>query len=300
MPDRPSLDHGDSRYERQRGTWSSKGLTVPRALSHELDAKAKQDPDLWERCEAQDFDDDPRNRGRVRLSGVSLLTPAELAEAQMEIPVPGYQSPAGHRRKRDLEHLDGSFKKDRELVLTGDIDGGWRPTEQAWYFHASAPIQLPADYVLSCVATVVEDTSGHWHRRTVLNTQASREIGNECASIASAVPNFAKQEKTLGSIRYSLEDATCAFSIRLFNSISELNSDLPWRFLKDHWQFGFVEYGLYELPVRIYGHSSSESRPFTIELRCTLQRPPRPQRQAEYEYDTPFPSAGLPSLGKRR
>ena len=218
----------------------------------------------------------------------------------MQKPVPGYQSPAGHRRKRDLEHLGWTFKKDGELVLTGDIEGGWRPTEQAWYFHASAPVELSVDHVLNCVATIVEDTSGDWHRRSVLNNQGSREVGDECASIASTVPNFAKVDKSVGPIRYSLEGATCTFSFRLLNSTTELNSDLPWSFLKDHWRFGLVEYGLYELPVRLYGHSASESRPFAIELRCTLQRPPRPQRQAEYEYDTPFPSAGLPSLGKRR
>ncbi len=299
IPDRPNFDHGGNRYERQRGTWLSNGLTVSKALSHELDAKAKQDPDLWERCEAQDFEDDPRHRGMVRLPGVSIVD-LELDSDEVQRPAPGYQSTSGHRRKRDLEHLDWEFKKDGVLLLTGDIAGGWRPTEQAWYFHASAPVQLPVDYVLSCVATIVEDTSGRWHRRSVVTNQDSRDVGDECASIAQAVPSFATLDKVVGPIRYSLRDSACIFSVTLLNSTSGLNSDLPWSFQKDHWQFGFVEYGLYEVPVRLHGHLASESRPFSIELRCTLHRPPRPERQAEYEYDTPFPSAGLPSLGKRR
>jgi hypothetical protein len=62
--------------QRQRRSWSDKGLIVSRALSHELDAKAKEDRDLWEQCEAQDFEDHPRNRGKFRLSRTDL---AELA-----------------------------------------------------------------------------------------------------------------------------------------------------------------------------------------------------------------------------
>jgi len=299
MLDRPTFDHCGNRYERRRGTWLSKGLIVSRALSHELDAKAKQDPDLWERCEAQDFEDDPRNRGMVRLPGVSIVD-LEWDSDELQRPATGYQSTPRHRRKRDRDHLDWEFKKDGLLVLTGDIAGGWRPVEQAWYFNASAPVQLPVGYVLSCVATIVEDTSGRWHRRHVVTNQGGRDVGDECASISQVVPSFEALDRVVGPIRYSLEDSACKFSFRLLNSTRELNSDLPWSFLKDHCQFGLVEYGLYELPVRLHGHPASESRPFTIELRCTLHRPPRPERQAEYEYDTPFPSAGLPSLGKRR
>ena len=159
MPERPTLEHDGRRYQRQRGTWLDRGLTVPRTISQQLDAKAKEDPSLWDMCEAQDFEDDPRNRGRFRLDAELFPRPDEgdppprLRVAPQ--PVPGYQSSSPRRRKRDQDHLNWSFRKDGELALTCDINGGWRPTERAWYFHASAPVPLPGDHVLNCVVTIV-------------------------------------------------------------------------------------------------------------------------------------------------
>ena len=92
MSERPFLQHGGRRYERQRSTWLDGGLTVPRALSHELDSTAKKDPDLWELCEAQDFKDDPRNRGKFRMSRKELtgfsLVRALLGSSSDFIPQP--------------------------------------------------------------------------------------------------------------------------------------------------------------------------------------------------------------------
>ncbi len=284
---------------------------MPRVLSHELDAKAKEDADLWERCEVQDFEDDPRNRGCFR------LTRKEAIELGLELdvsgdndlngpsnvsptPARGYQSSSVRPRKRDQEHLDWRFRKDDELSLTADIDGGWRPTERAWYFHASAPVVLPRDYVLSSVVTIVEGVSGHWSRRSIAVDKASREAPEDCESVESVVPHFAPFESGSDPLHYVIEGSTCTFFVQLFSGDRELNTRLPWSLVESHWQFTVVEYGVFEVPVRLKGRSMSESRPFTIELRCTLQTPPRRQLQPEYEHDTPFPSAGLPSLGKRR
>ena len=270
MSQRPHLEHEGRRYQRQQATWLDGRLIVSRALWHELDTKAKQDPDFWKQCEAQDLEDDPRTRGPV-LPGIDLFSEGTKEASNVESqPVRGYQS-SPQRHKRDQEHLDFVFKNNGELVLTGDINGGWRRTERSWRFHASRPVPLIKDArVLSCAASVIEDMSGHWHRQTFSNTQTSREAAEDCINIDSVVPHFARLEKTLGPIRCTLDGGTCRFFVKLLDNDRKLSKDLPWQ-PSGHLHFGFDEYGVYELAVHIRGHSMSEARPFAIKLRCTLQ-----------------------------
>jgi hypothetical protein len=104
--------------------------------------------------------------GRIRIGKKELLelgiTLKEPDPSPVIVPRRGYQS---RHRRRDQDHLEGIISGHGDVVLTADIDGGWRQTERAWYFHASTDVSLPGAQVLNCVATVVEDTPGHWQRR---------------------------------------------------------------------------------------------------------------------------------------
>jgi len=70
MPQRPYLEYGAAISA--SAALGQIGSYRVSCLSHELDAKAKEDRDLWEQCEAQDFEDHPRNRGKFRLSRTDL------------------------------------------------------------------------------------------------------------------------------------------------------------------------------------------------------------------------------------
>ena len=308
LPERLTLEHGGQRYQRQSGAWLDRGLIVARELSLQLDAKAKADPDFWEKCTDQDFDDDPKNRGKWRehlsKEESAELFPSATWDSQHSVPaspqpVPGYQSSSPRRRKRDSDHLKCDFKGDREVMLRCDIDGGWRPTQRAWYFNASAPIQLRWDHVLRATATIREDTSGQWNRRNS-DVGTWREPSDETANLDGTPPQFSHLDNIRGPIGYVLEGASCTFVLQLFDNARELNKDLPWNYDGKRWNFRFVDYGVYEIPIRSHGLSVSQSRAFKMDLHCVLRPPPRAKLQPEYEYDTPMPSAGLPSLGKRR
>jgi hypothetical protein len=257
MPERPCLEHGGREYQRQKGTWLYQDMFVSRALSLELDGRAKEDADFWEQCQAQDFKDDPRNRGRMRLGkkeaiefglGVSTDRPLIQAPNSSPTPVRGYQSVPGRRRKRDQTHLDSRLRDNGELVVSADIEGGWRPTERMWYFHASAPVVLPREHGLSCVVTISEDVSGYWARRSVPDDAVREEA---CDSVESVVPYFARCEKGTRPLRSELDGFACTFVIQLLDSDGQLNTRLPWRKVEGRWRFEAVEYGLYEQSFRL-------------------------------------------------
>jgi hypothetical protein len=104
----------------------------------------------------------------------------------------------------------------------------------------------------------------------------------------------------LDSIEYVLQGSKCDFSLTLLTTEGELNADLPWFQEQEQWRFRFCAYSVYERPIKLTDHQACIARPFRLDLEAVLEVPPRIGVPDKYEYDTPFPSAGLPGLSKRR
>jgi hypothetical protein len=98
----------------------------------------------------------------------------------------------------------------------------------------------------------------------------------------------------------TLDGSCCIYAIDLFVSddTGSLNTALPWVEANGRWRFVVRDSGVYEVAVQTDG--TVFSRPFNIVLEGSLKPPKRDGPGDQYEYDLPFPSAGLPGLGKRR
>jgi hypothetical protein len=64
--ERSSIEFDGKRYERRDAVWFDVLTHLKAAvyLSQRIDISAKKDRTLWERCNVQDFADDPKNRSR--------------------------------------------------------------------------------------------------------------------------------------------------------------------------------------------------------------------------------------------
>jgi hypothetical protein len=295
---RLTIEYEGRRFERHRGQWLERGLTVPRILAQRLDLSLKNDPELLKKCHAQDFEDDPRNRGWAFLD-IELFVEREDAQRDTSTcAIPGRGS-ATRRRKIDQVHLVPAFtNRGQRLVLNCNIEEGWRPTQRTWCFRASAEVPLRGDHTLRASATLIEDDSGHRGRKFSLCDGAREAVEDP---IDGTPPEFAEREIVSGPVRCVLDGSTCIFHIILLDDEHELNKALPWTWDSDRkrWIFAFVDYSTYEVPIRSQAQPISQSRPFLIELRCTLRDPPRPELQPEYVNDPCGLPGGLPSLGKR-
>jgi hypothetical protein len=71
----PSIEFEGRRYVRRAGAWydSLSHMKAPAHVSQRIDTNAKGDPAFWEQCRGQDFSDDPKNRGRIRISIPQLI-----------------------------------------------------------------------------------------------------------------------------------------------------------------------------------------------------------------------------------
>ena len=96
-----------------------------------------------------------------------------------------------------------------------------------------------------------------------------------------------------------LSGTKASLTVDVLTSAAELNESLPWAQPDRHWQFEFSETGFSERLVKHPSQDVCVSRVFAVRFWVVLHEPPREPLPSEYEYDTPFPSAGLPSLGKR-
>lgn len=78
MTDRPTLGLRGRRYQRERGVWVDVAthMVASAAVSIELDSLAKRDSVFWVRCRTQDFNDNPRKRGKlVRIVASNQVSP---------------------------------------------------------------------------------------------------------------------------------------------------------------------------------------------------------------------------------
>jgi len=133
-------------------------------------------------------------------------------------------------------------------------------------------------------------------RRQVAASAETQPV-DDGGALDSVAPEFPPMENVHEGIRRVLEGASCCFVIPLYSE-DGLNQALPWRAIEGRWGFSTTEYGVYDRPVR--QPDRWVSRPFEVSLKAVLQPPREPERGPEREFDTPLPSAGLPSLGKRR
>ena len=279
---------------------------MPISLGRQLDAQAQLDSELWELCQQQDFDDNPRSRG-VRIRPGSPLSDALLdefggpeARQVSRRPSLGHQSSGSRRARRHTTFVNDSWASDGVLTLTSDIEQGWRETKTTWCFRESTRVELPAEYSLRVTVEILEDRWGQWRRQCAPHALDTRQNPEGIESIDSLYPSFSPSEKQHGEVRIQLDGPTCIVTVSVLDKNRELNNQLPWQRVDAHWQFRWCDGGHYERPVRPQPEQVCTSRPFQFQLTAVLHDPPRPARDVEYEYDTPFASAGLPSLGKRR
>ncbi len=290
---RPTLELHGQTYSRQNGAWvgSTTHLAASVAVSIELDRLAKRDSEFWDRCREQDHRDDPRRKGvRIR----SIFKQPDTVELT---PVPSSQTP---KRRRQVTHhgLDYRFTYQRKLVLTCDIEAGWRETATGWRFAASNKVELPAGWVLHCSVTIAEDTY-NWERRVTSDPDAVK-AALITTDLVSPCPDFVKWEGADGVSTCCLDENECVFLVPLLDEDVDLNSELRWTRSGGVWAVCFADFVVYDRPRRVPDSGHCTSRPFRLKLDGTLH-PPRPEAaKPTYVRDTPMPSAGLPSLGKRR
>lgn len=292
MKDRPHLAYEGATYERQTGEWTHTRtrLAVPFAVGRRLDALAKQDLSVWNAVCAQDFHDDPKNKGHF------LICPID--ESLDSTPRPGTTaSPQRARRSRQTHSLDWAFDRNQVLILTCDVAAGWRRTERSWCVRSSARVELPRGFTLRATVALLEDTWEHPRRYSLAY---ARDQGGSMADPDECHPEFEPVQLFDGPIVAVLEDRKCTCKIEIWNRARDFNGALPWRTKGRGWNFEVTVAGVYEKAIRYIADEQTISRPFRFTLSATLH-PPKPDRASPtYEYDTPFPSAGLPSLGRKR
>lgn len=291
---RPVLTHEGQTYERRGGGWVVQHLRAPAAVSHRLDVLARQDLELWSRCLAQDAHD---SAGGRLLPAVPELRDLLLRGAGLE-PVghvsPGRQSGKVSQRRKG-EALSWQVRGD-DLVFSCDLQTGWRQTKTAWRFGESIDLPLNADADLRCVVGIYENTWVRAFQRRY--TTASGEwLGGDEHSLEMVGPHFGVHDLGRG-IRLTGWPGGCDLLVPVFRG-RELNPDLSWQCTGSRLQTSVVDY-LHETPVLVSA-SSAVSRPFRFGFRATVVITKRTGlAQTVREFDTPLPSAGLPSLGKRR
>lgn len=295
VSDRLTLELQGRRYQRQRQAWIDvdNHMVASVGVSIELDRLARQDPVFWGECLTQDAKENPRNKGKiVRI----VVTPGDPNRAVM----PAQSSSAKKRHRIVSRHgIDCHFSNRRNLVVKCDIEAGWRETLTSWRFGASDFVELADSWSLRSSVTIVEDTSVHWWRRNDAEPESVRSA-RVATDLNSMCPCFRAHNIENKFSRRTLDGSFCTFTVALLDDEMELNPALPWSEQGRIWQFVLAESGMYESPIRLSDSEACTSRPFRIELRGTLRPPRSPEAKAIYEYDTPMPSAGLPSLGKRR
>ena len=302
--ERPSIEFEGKRYERRDGMWFGV-LTHMKAavyLSQRIDVSAKIDQTLWERCNDQDFADDPKNRSRGRVLAKGLgISPDELFGESETQPIQTRPAGGRIRRSRIGENVRVSFRnKDRELVVHCDIEAGWRETGNGWVFQESDRVDF-VDQRLRISAKFAEHTLPQWYpRKITLDSPVAESRSLKGVAVDDTCPSFRPEEHILAEdIRLLIDGSTGTFAIRLLDGDGKLNPALQWRPVRRHWRFKSSSV-VYETPIRMEDVQFYVSRPFSIEIEGVLRELPHPTLPPEYAEKTPFASGGLPSLGKRR
>lgn len=160
LSDRPTFHFNDRLYTRMNGVWFDPAqLRAPLSVSRRIDLLARADSGLWERCQQQDFDDNPKNRG-VRVTSLNaakyhdLLTDLQQPKAQPKA-VPVAMSVPRTRRQKGSGLVKATWCAD-DLEVRFDIEAGWRQTKQ-WCFRDSDHAELPANHKLRVTVEVIED-----------------------------------------------------------------------------------------------------------------------------------------------
>jgi hypothetical protein len=269
--ERPVLEFEGRLYRRHRERWLDGHLSVPLTLLQKLDSKAKEDPAFWDHCQQQDLDDDPRTRGGV------LLPPELAAELglggppdpdQQPEPILGYQSAGTVRGPHRKYGLQSEFKRDGRLVLTCDIQKGWRETERSWCFRASDTSPLPAEFEIRVTVAITEDTIGPVRRRYAKLCD-SIEPPEAFGNIDSVAPRFSRTERVARAITFALDENRCTVTIGPLGSNGVWNDQLPWSD-RSRLKFEWAEAGLYERPVHLSGEQAGLARPFRVSLDARI------------------------------
>lgn len=221
----------------------------------------------------------------------------------------GGSSPSGRRSEhRGLRNratgLDWKFRNEGcELRIRCDWTAGWRATRKSWLFCAWTLIDSPENQVLRVLVRLSRETWPRW--APFVKFFDSGEVAGPRVLSDNRVPDdlqplLVPTDGGWNGVQYSLADSTCEFAVALLDSQRRFNQDLMWHHEGDRWKFGLHQHGLSERPLKLRGESLCVGRLFQLELVVALLPPLRHPAPTYFERDTPMPSAGLPSLGKRR
>lgn len=291
---RPAFQYGGKSYLRHGGRWidAATRLRVSENLANKLDFQAQRDLALWGQCKRQDSLDEAPEGRRVLTAGPDQIRWGRSGASRRRS-----LSRKGPHRSNRRNDLDFEFSSG-DLRVKCDLATQWRRTDRDWCVRTSGVVELPGGHSLRVTLALTEDTFGPWQRRYLAchtEPDAAADVADEPVH-----PEFEPTEGNHGWIRFSLAEAKCCVSIALLDASLELNPDLPWRVKDGPRRFRWAEHGLYARPARLMAGSAWVARPFQLEITAALSTPPHAQPAAQYEHDTPMPSAGLPSLGKRR
>ena len=301
MENRPIFQFDNRWFTRRNGCWFDPAqIGAPLVLSRQIDVLARADSELWERCQQQDFEDNPKKRG-VRIASLNAAKFRDLFTDLQQPKAPPKASPVGMfvprtRRQKDSGLVRATWRAD-VLEVRFDIEAGWRQTKQ-WCFRDSDHAELPANHKLRVTVEVIEDRwTGFRHQST--NSGHGRVAPIDSPSLEATFPVFSQAENRTGpsNIRLLLKHSLGQFVIKLFDE-GKMNAALPWHHDGRHCGF-YWECVEREEWVTMDGQSVSTARPFVFRLAAVLHPPPRAPLSPEYERSR-HASAGYPTLGKRR
>jgi hypothetical protein len=291
MAERPTLQFEGKLYVRRSGTWveAKTHMSVPKKLASALDSRARVDAALWDHCRTQDVEDAPAGRRSFSLNHDGEMT-------ERAVPLPDRSRPVTAKRATpgpDL--LSVRFDREGRAVLSCDLEPCWRRTEAAWRVRESTKVPLDGGCTVRFGVEVFEIQWLHWQRRWSGNWSS---LGERLDEFDARIPQFAGPERQCREASLRLNGRQCEWLLPLFTR-GQLNRTLSWRHYQGSWQLRYAEQ-VYEERTVLEDLSCTLQRVFNVVLFLVLRQEPNAPIDPVREWDLPFPSAGLPTLGKRR
>jgi hypothetical protein len=291
MAERPALEFEGKLYVRRSGTWveAKTQMSVPKKLASVLDSRARADAALSDHCRRQDVDDAPAGRRSFTLNYDGEMT-------EHAVPLPDRTRSVTPKRARpgpDL--LSVGFDREGQASVSCDIEPCWRRTEAAWRVGESTKVLLEGGYTLRFRVDVFEIQWSVWQRGYSGDWSSFRD---RLADFDALIPQFSGVERQRSEATLRLHGRQCEWLLPLFTR-GKLNPGLPWRRRLGSWRLRYAD-RVYEDRIVVSAPSCTLQRVFNVILLLVLKQEPNEPMDPVREWDLPLPSAGLPTLGKRR
>ncbi len=168
-----------------------------------------------------------------------------------------------------MPHIEAGFvKQARGVEVQANIAGGWRKLETTYGFRTQTFLNLFHDWRIRVMVTV-------------------KAIPKRHGRFAETFPTSLEAEDSTNGIAYALRGGILQISVDLYQKMVE----------EECWLENARKPGFYWRPNPIRTRSPLS---YELEILLVLNEVEPAMRRDTHEWHTPFPSAGLPSLGKRR